>query len=70
MAYINIAKFVLIDSLEKDHSMIKTCRSKNVGIFIKTYFNVFNIKTFKLNLFTAIFSGATGERRKLEMLEI
>ena len=50
--------------------MIETCRLKNVLIFIKTYFNVFNIKTFKLNLFTAIFSGATEERRKLEMLEI
>ena len=70
MTYMSITKFVLINQLEKDHSMIETCRLKNVLIFIKTYFNVFNIKTFKLNLFTAIFSGATEERRKLEMLEI
>ena len=36
MAYINITKFVLINSLEKDHSMIETRRLKNVVIFIQT----------------------------------
>ena len=35
-----------------------------------TSFNVFNTKEFKLNILTAIFSGATERRRKLEMLEI
>ena len=36
MTYINITKFVRINSLEKDHSMIETRRSKNVVIFIAT----------------------------------
>ena len=36
MTYINITKFVLINYLEKDHSMIETCRLKNVVIFIFT----------------------------------
>ena len=35
MIYINVTKFVLINKLEKDHSMIETCRLKNV-IFIQT----------------------------------
>ena len=34
MTYINIAKFVLIDWLEKDHSMVEAHRLKNV-IFIQ-----------------------------------
>ena len=34
LTYINIAKFVLINYLEKDHSMIETSRMKNVVIFI------------------------------------
>ena len=36
MTYINITKFVLINYLEKDHSMIETCRLKYVVIFIQT----------------------------------
>ena len=36
MTYINITKFVLINSLEKDHSMIETRRLKNVVVFIQT----------------------------------
>ena len=36
MTYINITKFVLINESEKDLSMIKTCRLKNVVIFIQT----------------------------------
>ena len=36
MTYINITKFVLINELEKDHSMIKTSRLKIVVIFIET----------------------------------
>ena len=36
MTYININKFVLINSLEKDHSMIETRRLKSVAIFIQT----------------------------------
>ena len=35
-----------------------------------TSFNVFNIKEFKLKILTAVISGATERRRKLEMLEI
>ena len=35
MTYINIAKFVLINELEKDHSMIETRRLKNIVIFIQ-----------------------------------
>ena len=38
--------------------------------FHGTSFNVFNIKEFKLNILIAIFSGATEQRRKLEMLDI
>ena len=33
---INVAVFVLIISLEKDHSMIETRRLKNVVIFVQT----------------------------------
>ena len=36
MTYINITKFVLINQLEKDHSMIETRRLKNIVIFIQT----------------------------------
>ena len=36
MTYINITKFVLINQLEKDHSMIETRRLKNAVIFIQT----------------------------------
>ena len=36
MTYINVTKFVLINQLEKDHSMIETRRLKNVVIFIQT----------------------------------
>ena len=32
MTYINITKFVLINSLEKDHIMIKSRRLKNAVI--------------------------------------
>ena len=39
MTYINITKFVLINKLEKDHSMIETCCLKNVVIFIQTILN-------------------------------
>ena len=36
MNCINVAEFVLISELEKDHSMIETRRLKNVVIFIQT----------------------------------
>ena len=32
MTYINITKFVLISSLEKDHSMIETRRLKDIAL--------------------------------------
>ena len=35
MTYINITKFVLINELEKDHSMIVTRRLKDVVIFFQ-----------------------------------
>ena len=35
MTYINITKFVLINQLKKDHSMIETRCLKNVVIFIQ-----------------------------------
>ena len=41
-----------------------------IHISIETSFNGFNIKEFKLNIFTAIFSGATERKQILEMLEI
>ena len=47
MTYINIAKFVLINELEKDHSMIVTRCLKNVVIFIQTILNfVLSRKTY------------------------
>ena len=36
MSCINVAVFVLISSLEKDHSMIETRRLKNVVIFYRS----------------------------------
>ena len=36
MTYVNMTKFVLISQLEKDRSMIKTHRLKNIVIFIQT----------------------------------
>ena len=36
MNFMNITSFVLINYLEKDHSMIKTRRLKNVVIFSQT----------------------------------
>ena len=36
MTYINITKFVLVNQLEKDHSMIETRCLKNIVIFIQT----------------------------------
>ena len=36
MNYINITKFVIINQLEKDHSMIEMRHLKNVVIFTQT----------------------------------
>ena len=36
MTCINVAVFVLISELEKDHSVIETRRLKNVVIFVQT----------------------------------
>ena len=41
MTYINISKFVLINELEKDHSIIETRRLKNVVIFIQTIIHLY-----------------------------
>ena len=40
MTCINVAEFVLISQLEKDHSMIEARRLKNVVIFIQTIKNL------------------------------
>ena len=42
----------------------------HISPFNLTSFNVFNIKDFKLNILTPIFSGNTERRRKLEIPEI
>ena len=36
MTCMNVAEFVLISQLEKDHSMIEKRRLKNVVIFVQT----------------------------------
>ena len=41
MTYINVSKFVLINELEKDHSIIETRRLKNVLIFIQTIIHLY-----------------------------
>ena len=67
--YINITNFVLISSLEKDHSMIETLHLKNVVIFIQAIlsfvlsrqflFNSVSFLTyfveFNMNLFISIY---------------
>ena len=45
MTYLNITKFVLINQIEKDHSMIETPRLKIVVIFIQTILKSFNLRT-------------------------
>ena len=52
---------------------VSICRYKKtsrISPFNWTSFNVFDITEFKLNILTAILSGATERRRKLETLEI
>ena len=46
MTYINITKFVLINELEKDHSMTETCRLKNLLIFIQTFVSLLTFNGF------------------------
>ena len=49
MTYINIAKFVLINQLEKDHSTIEARRFKNVVVFIQTILSfVLSRKSIKI----------------------
>ena len=51
MAYISMTKFVLINLLEKDHSMIETRRLKKVAIFIQTILSfVLSNKTINTKL--------------------
>ena len=59
MIYISITNFELISQLEKDHSIIGTCRLKNVIFFQKiisfVYFLLPTVNTFKgwnINLIT------------------
>ena len=42
MTYINITKFILINQIEKDHSMIEMNRLKNIVIFIQTFLKPFS----------------------------
>ena len=61
MTYINITKFVLINQLEKDHSMIETPRLKNVVIFIQTiYFAICELQPIDVFV-TYIFQSFTYE---------
>ena len=53
MTYINITKFVLINKLEKDHSMIETRCLKNVVIFIQAMLS-FVLSRKILNIFSNI----------------
>ena len=47
MTCINVAVFVLISKLEKNHSMIETRRLKNVVIFVQTILSfVLSRKTY------------------------
>ena len=56
MTHINITKFLLINYLEKDHSMIETRRLKNVVIFIQTISNfVLSRKIIYLYIFMYIY---------------
>ena len=41
MTYLNITKFVLINELEKDQSMIEMRRLKNVAVSIQTFLKHF-----------------------------
>ena len=41
MTYINITKFILINQIEKDHSMIEMNRLKDIVIFIQTFLKPF-----------------------------
>ena len=51
MTCINVAEFVLISYLEKDHSMMETRRLKNVAIFIQTILSfVLSRKIFVVQL--------------------
>ena len=59
----NASMSVFINILVKEYK-------SHISHFNWTSFNVFDMKEFKLNILTAIFSGATERRRKPEMLEI
>ena len=51
MIYINILKFVLINQLEKDQSIIETRRLKNIVVFIQTILNfVLSIKNINTDV--------------------
>ena len=57
MTCINVAEFVLISYLEKDHSMMETRRLKNVAIFIQTILSFMlsrKIFVFQLGLSTRL----------------
>ena len=55
MSCINVAVFVLISQLEKDHSMIKTRRLKNVVIFVQTILSF--VLSRKIILQLQLYSG-------------
>ena len=53
MIYINITSFIPISQLEKDHSMIETCRLKKNFFFEKKLSLVNSIKVLKIkNIFS------------------
>ena len=58
MTYINITKFVLINYLEKDLSMIETLRLKSVAIFIQNVLSfVLSRKIIYIIIYKRSFKG-------------
>ena len=49
MIYINIANFILISLLEKNHSMIETLRLKNFVIFFSKQLDIYH-RNFRLKV--------------------
>ena len=70
MIIVHLNNEVIRFSQKQNASMSLFINISHIPHFNWTSFNVFNVTEFKPNVLTAIFSGATEWRRKLEMLEI
>ena len=65
MTCVNVAEFVLISLLEKDHSMIETRRLKNVVVFFQTILSfVLSRKNINIFLLLLLSSESYMEYRK------